>query len=284
MTTNDDAAPRLTLLAFQATVPPTPTAQDRDAHVARLAAMVDRKLEKAPADLVVLPELSSIDYSCEAFDQLASIAEPPDGPSFRTWRNIARKHRTTVVFGMAEAGPDGFHISQVAIGPDGVLIGVYRKIHIAQFGASLEKEYFTRRPGLLVFEVCGIKVAPIICYDIRIPELTRTLCLRHGVQLVLHCGAYARDLSFYSWHHFAVTRALENQVHLLSLNRAGEEFGASIFCPPWIDETCPAPAFGTDEEIRRFTVDLTETAAVRKTYTFLADRLSDYDDLPLAGD
>jgi len=47
----------------------------------------------------------------------------------------------------------------------------------------------------------------------------------HDVDLILHVGAYARDESFYSWHAFAVTRAVENQFFVLSLNRAGTHFG-----------------------------------------------------------
>ena len=276
-----DLAPKLTLLACQVTVPPTPSVDARDAHVARLAEMVDRNLSDQRVDLVVLPELSCIDYSREAFDQLNAIAEPAEGPSFQTFSVVARRHNTTIAFGIAEAAETDFHISQVVIGPDGALIGTYRKIHIAQFGASMEKEYFQAAPQLLVFEINGIRIAPIICYDIRVPELCRTLCLKHGADLILHCGAYARDLSFHTWPHFAVTRALENQVHFLSLNRAGPEFGSSMYCPPWIDETQPQVTFGVGEEIRRFVIDLAKTAEVRETYSFLADRLDDYENLPL---
>lgn len=276
--------PQITLLAFQADVPPTPAAEARDAHVARLADAIDQELANAPADLVVLPELSSIDYSREAFDRLGVIAEPLDGPSFRTFRAVARRHRTTVVFGIAEEGPSGYYISQLAVGPEGKLIGCYRKIHIAQYGASMEKEYFVADPRFFVFEVKGIRIAPIICYDIRMPELTRTLCLKHRVDLVLHCGAYARDPSFYSWHSFAVTRALENQLYLLSLNRASDAFGASLFCPPWVDETCPPTVFEVGEEFRRFVVDLSEITLARRTYAFLADRLPEYETLPIGID
>lgn len=36
----------------------------------------------------------------------------------------------------------------------------------------------------------GYRIAPIICYDIRVPELCRTLCIDQGAHLILHCGAY----------------------------------------------------------------------------------------------
>ncbi|WP_352722066.1 carbon-nitrogen hydrolase family protein [Mesorhizobium sp. M0306] len=106
----------------------------------------------------------------------------------------------------------------------------------------------------------------MICYDLRIPELSRTLCLDYGVDLLLHSGAYFRDLTYYSWRHFAITRALENQVYVLSLNRAGQDFGGSIFCAPWIDQTQPPHYFGDVEPIETLTVTRSAIAAGRQTY------------------
>lgn len=48
---------------------------------------------------------------------------------------------------------------------------------------------------------------------------------------------------FLAWHSFAVTRAMENQVYLLSLNRAGADYGGSVFCPPWLDDDHPPQFF-----------------------------------------
>ncbi len=145
----------------------------------------------------------------------------------------------------------------------------------------MEKEYFQRGDNLFVFELNGVRIAPIICYDIRIPELTRALCVQHEVDLILHCGAYSRDRTFYSWHSFIIARALENQVFILSLNRAGENFGLSLFSPPWVDELRPEQRFGEDEEYRQFEIDLAETSEVRRRIPFLSDRLPDYTELSL---
>ena len=45
----------------------------------------------------VLPELSSIDYSRASFGRLAVLAEPLDGPSFRTFGALAREFETVIV-------------------------------------------------------------------------------------------------------------------------------------------------------------------------------------------
>lgn len=275
------AVETLSLLACQISVPQVRGSRAKHAHVTRIATQLDAYLAEERADLVVLPELSTIDYSRAAFANLDVLAEELDGPSVQAFGALAEKYKTTVVFGMPRREGSGFRISQIVLGPDGNVLGYYDKIHICQYGASMEKDYFERGTSLCTFTVVGVKVAPIICYDIRIPELTRSLTLEHSVDLVLHCGAYARDPSFFSWHHFAMTRALENQVFLLSLNRAGAEWGGSAFYPPWVDETTRETVFGDEEVFKRITIDLKDLERARQTYTFRSDRLPRYDTLPL---
>lgn len=272
----------LRLLACQIDVPPMIRARDRDVHLERTTRLVSEALEERPADLVVLPELSSIDYSRAAFDALDDLSEPLEGPSFEAWAKVAQAHKTHVVFGFARRERGERFISMGVAAPDGTGIGVYDKLHLCQYGASMEKEYFNRGDHLLTFDVNGLTCAPIICYDIRIPELSRTLTLKHGVDLILHSGAYYRDESFATWHDFITARALENQVYLLSLNRAGPHFGGSALCRPWMDETAPKLLFDAHaEDLRWFDVRAAEVIAARQGYTFLKDRLPDYDDLPI---
>lgn len=265
------------LLACQIEIPSTPTSAARDAHLDSVAQKLATKLAETPVDLVVLPELSAIEYSRESFGQLDLLAEDLEGPSFERFREIAKRFDVAIVYGIPRKGDGGYHISQVAVGPDGEVIGCFDKLHLAQYGASMEKEYFKRGKAPFSFTFLGVKIAPIICYDIRFPELARSLALEHKADLILHCGAYARDPSFYSWHHFVVARALENQLFFLSLNRAGADFGNSIFCPPWVDEAAPAVPFPQhDEAFIVCDVDLARIAEVRRKYSFLADRRASY--------
>ncbi len=271
---------KLTILACQIEIPAVETAPQRDAHLHACATKIRRELEHKPHDLVVLPELSSIDYSRASFGNLSELAEELDGPSFKTFSALAKELNTTILYGMPRHEDGNYYISHVAVGPDGALIGHYDKLHICQYGASMEKEYFAKGDHLFTFEVKGVRVAPIICYDIRIPELTRTLVLEKNVDVMLHCGAYARDESFYSWHHFAISRAIENQVFFLSLNRAGNNYGNSLFCQPWVDADTPElPFHDTEEHFASIAIDTSLIEDVREKYTFLSDRFDDYSQL-----
>lgn len=273
----------LTLLACQLHIPTTATVAARDQHLLESAARVGRALSERAADLVVLPELSTIDYSRESFAALASLAEADDGPSYQQWSAVARQHNTTVLYGFPRRTAQGqYRISAAAVGPDGALIGRYDKLHLAQFGASMEQEYFSAGEELLLFDVAGFKVAPIICFDIRPPELCRQLVVQHQADIILHCGAYYRDPSFSSWHAFAQTRAVENQVYFLSLNRAGQHYGNSLFVPPWIDDNTQPTRFPAHAEALQYLeCHRAKINSAREEYAFLAERLTSYD-LPRA--
>ena len=267
----------LKLLACQIDIPQMETVFQRDQHLEFTARKLEDRLQNEFLDLVVLPELSSVDYSPATFNNLKDFAEPLKGPSYEIFRKVAMDFGVAIVYGIPRRCDSHYLITQVLVGADGEIMGYFDKLHIAHFSASTEKDYFRHGKHLFVFEYKGIRIAPIICYDIRIPELTRTLVLKHQVQLILHCGAYGRDESFYSWHHFVITRALENQVYILSLNRAGNGFGNSLFCEPWVDETTPPVEFAAfDESMIALEVKPSRIEEVRSRYSFLQDRFSDY--------
>ena len=268
----------LRLLACQVAIPNVVRAGDRNRHVASVCDRISNYLaDNAPVDLIILPELCTMTYSREAFEMLHDLAEPLEGPSVTRFAELARAESAMVVFGMARRTDTGFRISQVMLSETGKVVACYDKMHLCQYGASCEKEFFERGEKLAVVGLKGWKVAPLICYDIRIPEMTRALVLEHDADLLLHCGAYFRDESFATWHSFVTTRAMENQIYLLSLNRAGSDYGDSLFCSPWMDENHPAVALAEHvEQFRIFELDPNLPAETRSMYTFLKDRHPKY--------
>ena len=269
------------ILACQLSIPSVTSKVEKTEHLRKTAQKVSAQLKTSAThpDLVVLPELSSIDYSRESFGNLAELAEELDGESFSIFSKLAANFGVYIAYGMPRVEADTYYISQVVVNDKGELVGYYDKLHIAQFGASMEKEYFERGKKLLVFEVGGIKVSPIICYDLRFPELYRELCVTQGVDLIIHPVAFYRDESFPSWHHFSITRAMENQAYVLSLNRAGENYGSSIFCPPWIDEEIQPTVFPRAESFQEFEISTETLMQAQKIFPFRADALENYDSL-----
>lgn len=268
----------LNILAGQISIPPTTTAASRDSHLKHTADKASDHLSATPADILLLPELSSLDYANKTFENLADVAEEDDGNTWKTWSNIAQSHHCWVIYGYARRCSNGYSIASGIVNPAGELKGVYEKLHLAQFGASEEKNYFNiAGKRLMVFECNGFRLAPIICYDIRFAELARTLALQHKVDCILHTGAYARDPSFDSWHAFVKTRAMENQIYMASLNRAGENFGHSVFMPPWVDENNPPVFFAEhNEQFKMLRLNKTTINKAREEFHFLDDCLPSY--------
>ena len=189
-----------------------PVPGDAAANVAAIAPV----LRSGAADLWVLPELFSTGYLFDGREGLARVAEPTHGgATVAALVGMAAEGRCAVVAGIAERAPDGrLFNTAVALDASGVR-AVYRKVHLF----DLEKRWFD--PGDLPFPVvplAGARVGLMICFDWRFPESARTLALA-GAQVIAHPS----NLVLPFCQAAMVTRALENRVFTVTVNRVGEE-------------------------------------------------------------
>ena len=250
-----------------------------DASLARAEAMI----RAHPARLYVLPELNCHGYSDAVLSQLdpsrpeknpAQDAETGSITAF--FARLAREVDAYICFGfLRDAGGGRTCICQAVVDPEGALVLAYDKMHLCDMGDCSEVGYGCSpggEPG--VFEVDGVRVGLTICYDIRFPELYRALAWDHECDIVLHPAAFIRDATFPMYHTFVQTRAVENGIYLLSVSYAGERFGASIACPPWVgpvpglaQELAPA-SLGTEEGVLPLVVEPRHLDCVRRAYPY----------------
>lgn len=279
----------MTILACQLAVPTVETVEQRDQHVSDSIVRIEKFLSAESSDLVLLPELATISYSRSSFSNLAETAEDLHGPSINAFADLARRFNCHVAFGMPRVADDGFRISHVIVGTDGVVKAIYDKIHLAHYGASMEKDYFVPGNTIAVVNIAGFRVATAICYDLRFPELFRRLSIDERVDVILHPVAYPFDFTFPSYHNFVSVRALENLVYMVSLNRSvpdsrgpipdESKWIGSIFCPPNWPQEASTEIFGDGEEFRRLTIKREALNQARQSYPFMQDRRNDYSDL-----
>lgn len=267
------------LLACQVQSQGMTTKKKRDDNINRIFDSIRSANETNNIDLVVLPELSTIEYSTEAFRNVKELAEPIDGETFYKASKLSKEINAYMAYGFPRIEMGNYFISHVVINPNGRYVTHYDKIHIAQFGASEEKPFFERGNKLGIFEVGDVKIGIIICYDFRFTEYVRHIARGYELDLILHPSAFTRDNSFESWHHFVITRALENQVYYLSLNRSGKNWGNSIFCPPWIDSKIKPVVMGEEECLEILKVSKQQIMLSRDTYPFYQDKLKHYENL-----
>ncbi|HDQ14729.1 MAG TPA: nitrilase [Sediminispirochaeta sp.] len=182
-----------------------------EANRARLA----EALERSRADLLVAPELSTSGYFFPDSESARSLAETVPGPSTELLEETARKTGSTIVFGLPEREGDTLYNSAVVLGPQGI-VATYRKVHLF----NEETIHFTPgNDGFLIFQLQGVKIGVLVCFDHMFPEAARSLALQ-GVQVVCHPSNLV--LPEYGQLTSRV-RALENRMFWVLCNRWGEE-------------------------------------------------------------
>jgi len=169
----------------------------------------------ARADLIVAPELALSGYLFTNKGEVERLAEEVPGSATDRLVEAAAKADCHVVIGMAERSGKLLYNSAVLIGPRGV-VGVYRKVHLF----FEEKLYFT--PGDLgfpLFDVRGVKVGLLVCFDHFFPEAARTLALQ-GAQIICHPS----NLVLPEYGQLTTrVRSVENRVFWILANRFGTE-------------------------------------------------------------
>jgi len=202
------------------------------------------------ANLIVLPE-------CFAFlgrkegDKM-EVAEVLDdsrpGPILATLQEIATRHGAWVIGGGLPERVSGderrAYNTAAAVGPDGRLAAVYRKIHLFDVdipgGAVLRESDGTARGEQLVTVPVGDRTVGLtICYDVRFPELYRRLAFDRGADVLLVPAAFTAHTGRAHWHVLLRARAIENQAWVVAAAQHGrhnekrESYGHSLIIDPW---------------------------------------------------
>lgn len=183
----------------------------------RVCALIE---EHADCDLALFPELFLCGYST---DSLASRSLSVTGPEITAIGNACRASAMAGVVGFSEAidrDNERFGNSAACFDGDGTLAGVYRKTHL--FGPQ-ENAGFEQGKQLLLFSLAGVRVAPLICFDVEFPEPARSLTMS-GAELLV---TIACNMDPYGEDHLVATRAraLDNRRFHLYVNRVGDEDG-----------------------------------------------------------
>lgn len=217
---------------------------DKAQNLERAAAHVEAAARRG-ARLVALPEVFA--WRGPAVRD-PEAAETLDGPTVRALAEQARRFRLTIVAGSIlerAADPPGRlpWNTSVVLGEDGSVLGVYRKVHlfdVALPGRVEVRESARRaageRPVCVDTEVARLGLS--VCYDLRFPELYRTLC-RAGAQVLCVPSAFTFPTGAAHWDVLLRARAIENQCYVLAPNQHGPtadghaDYGHSSIVDPW---------------------------------------------------
>lgn len=185
--------------------------EDKAANRAAFEARV-RGESPPPGSLVVLPELCDVGFTMNS----ARAAEDDS----RSWASaLARSLGIWLVSGLAVRHERGVSNCAVVHDPAGREAALYRKAFL--FTPAGEREHYVPGSASVTVDCGGIRIAPVICYDLRFPELWRRAALDGAHCFV--CIASWPSVRQRHWDTLLVARAVENQAFVIGCNRTGRD-------------------------------------------------------------
>ena len=196
------------------------------------------------ADLAALPEVWPRQGSAP---QVREAAESLDGPRVARLAEVARRHRMWVHGGsVIELDGERVFNTSVLFDREGELVATYRKIHLFDAdppGAVPSRESLLYAAGqdVVTVETEFGRLGLSICYDVRFPELYRSLAVQ-GATILFVPAAFRYETGVDHWEVLLRARAIEDQAFVVAAAQWGtwgpegkerRNFGHSLVADPW---------------------------------------------------
>jgi predicted amidohydrolase len=180
------------------------------------------------------------------FSGFDDAAESIPGPTTTRLAELAKSRALTLHLGsLLERSPvkGKFYNTSVVIGPSGEIVATYRKIHLFDVnvpGAIVHNESDIIAPGneMVVARREGFALGLSVCFDVRFPELYRSLALA-GAEVIAIPAAFNAVTGLAHWDLLVRARAVENHVFVVAAAQVGTTaegiatYGHSLIVDPW---------------------------------------------------
>ncbi len=284
-----ESARRLVVAALQLALGATDEAQ----NIAAVAALVEQAAARG-AQMILPPELFSSPYFCTIEDEaLFALARPTtEHPAVIAMQALAGKLRVAIPTSFFERDGHHYYNTVAMIGPDGEIMGIYRKSHIPD-GPGYEEKYYFRpgNTGFKVWDIFGARIGVGVCWDQWYPECARAMALM-GAEVLFYptaIGSEPYDAGLDTsrmWRRAMQGHAVSNCLPVIAANRIGNEtmpggpssgcsgaqsfYGHSFIADEWGDLVVE---YGAQESgVLTATLDLSRAATHRAGMGFFRDR------------
>ena len=199
---------------------------------------------EAGADILFLPEY------CSGLVSEEGVLKPPaapeaDHPMVSLFQQFARRTKVCVSLGSVavSSASDKIINRAIMINTDGKVISRYDKIHLFDVQISpteIYRESATVIAGdnASIINFDDVKLAHVICYDLRFPQLFRDLA-QAGAEVIAVPAAFMKKTGEVHWHVLNRARAIENGCFIVApcavgqIPGGGASYGHSLIVNPW---------------------------------------------------
>jgi omega-amidase len=181
--------------------------------------------KKSGAELVVFPEMVDTGYSMPVIQRHAKKWSEGAVPELQ---KIAKEVSIGIVAGISDRDDSSIFNAQIFVNEQGKILAKYRKTHLVTAAPLDERVCFSPGNEFVSCKIDKFNVGLSICYDLRFPEMARTLVVDRGANVIVNSSAWpvvrAEHLRILS-----LARAVENQSYFIIANRVGTDDGVT-FC------------------------------------------------------
>lgn len=166
------------------------------------------------ADVLVLPEVWTVGWSCKNFQKSALT------PVTDFLANLAKEYDVNIIGGsyISKRG-DKYYNTCPVFERSGKMIAEYDKNHLFSYYGCNEGDFITAGTNPVIVELDDVKFGLTICYDIRFPEIYRAY-RKAGADVLVNCAAWGASKPI-PWEMMTKSRAIENQCYMIALTQSG---------------------------------------------------------------
>lgn len=192
-------------------------------------------------DVIVFPEYCY--YAPTTMEESKKVAEAVPGPFTEAMSKLAKKYHVNLIPGSFVEKAEGgkVHNACVFIDRDGRIVGKYRKIHLMDAIGYKESNYVEAGREMCVIDTDLGRVGLMVCYDLRFPELARSMVLK-GADVLFVPAEFPSGNPLPPrtdhWDLLVRSTALYNLTYVVAANQFGplhndNPFGRSSIVDPW---------------------------------------------------
>lgn len=169
--------------------------------------------------------------------QLAELSETIDGNFVSSIAKTAKENKIQVVGSLYEKSrkKDRVYDTSFVIDKNGKVISTYRKIHLYDALGFRESDKMTSGSKISKPVKTSVgKIGMMICYDLRFPEMSRSLAAAGSEVLVAPSAWVKGKMKEEHWLTINKTRAIENGCYIVAPDQVGNIYcGRSVVIDPY---------------------------------------------------